>query len=91
VETYSLLINISADTILNRDQNADYLRNQFNGAAALGIYQNRLSNNRFEKSSRLDEQGNAFEIEQPRLPALAPPPPPAANTLVRYDEDDDDF
>jgi hypothetical protein len=90
-EAQNFINNMSADTILNRDQNADYLRNQFNGGAALGIYQNRLSNNRFEKSSRLDERGNAFEIEQPRYPAIGGPPAENPGALVRYDDGDDDL
>jgi hypothetical protein len=85
-EAQAFINNASADVILNRGQDQNYLRNQFNGGAALGIYQNRLGNNRFEKAARQDGAGNAFEIERQRYPAL----PPQQNAIVQF-EDDDDF
>jgi hypothetical protein len=91
-------INYSAaDAILNRGQDARFMNNQFNGAAALGIYENQPSNNRFEKASRLDAAGNSFELQQPRFPALTGQPArpqiegAAQEALIRYQADEDDF
>jgi hypothetical protein len=95
-EARDFINNSAADAILNRGQDARFMNNQFNGGAALGIYDNQPSNNRFEKASRLDVAGNSFEVQQPRFPALAGQParlqiegPQGA--LIRYQADDEDL
>jgi hypothetical protein len=67
----SFIDAMTADTIANRDQMPDFVQSQYTGNAALGIYGGRARNDRFEKSSRLDAAGNAFEVDQrPQLPPL---------------------
>jgi hypothetical protein len=79
-EAQDFITNRTTDSILNRDQSPRFVQSQYTGNAALGIYDGRASNNRYEKAGRLDAAGNAFEVTQQPLPLLAamPAAPPVA-------------